>query len=260
MVLAEAGLPVASNVCCTARELDRALAFLRTTGGPVVTKPARGTASGAGITLDIADGRALRRGFARARAYSSGILVEEQVEGQNVRITVLAGEVLGVVLRTPALVVGDGRHSVVELIRSKNGRLEAGEPGNRMLWPIRVDGELRRVLRMQSLTLDSVPRDGQDVPLRLVANSGQGGEIEDARSRVHDEYLRMAVEAADAVGAALCGVDLIIPDLESPPTGNGTVINELNTTPSLYIVNGLVDGVPSTYAAERVLEHLFDTR
>jgi D-alanine-D-alanine ligase-like ATP-grasp enzyme len=260
MILSERSLPVARHGCFTIKEFGRAQDFLRASEVPVVTKPARGTAGGLGITLGVTSGRELRRGFARAWAYSREVLVEEHVNGEHLRITVLDQDVLGVVRRLPARVVGDGRGSVKGLIEAKNRRLREGSGDNRMLCPIVVDAELKRVLRLHQLALGSVPAKGQTVQLRLVANADQGGEIEDVESAVHDDYPRMALAAADAVGATFCGVDLIVPRLARPAAGSGAVINEVNTTPSLYVINEPVAGAPSTNGAERVLRRLFDAR
>jgi D-alanine-D-alanine ligase-like ATP-grasp enzyme len=252
--LAEAGLPVPRSAAFELSEYDRAQRFFAKLDKPAVTKPARGTSGGAGVTLDITRRRDFRAGFARAAAHLRGVLVEQQVAGEHLRITVLAGSVIGAVHRVPAYVTGDGRASVASLVERKNALWRAGSPENRLLRPIGLDGEANRLLKRQGLAPNSVVPEDRDVWLRDVCNADEGGEIVEVTDSVHPDHRDMALAAADVLGPVLSGVDLIVPDLR---TGAGAVINEVNTTPSLYVINGMRDGAPSHEASERILRHLF---
>jgi cyanophycin synthetase len=253
--LAEAGLPVPRSAAFELTEYDRAHRFFAQLDKPAVTKPARGTSGGAGVTLNITRRRDFRAGFARAAAHLRGVLVEQQVAGEHLRITVLAGSVIGAVHRVPAHVTGDGRASVASLVERKNTLWRAGSPENRLLRPIRLDGEANRLMRRQGLAPNSVVPEDRDVWLRDVCNADEGGEIVEVTDSVHPDHRDMALAAAAVLGPVLSGVDLIVPDLR---TGAGAVINEVNTTPSLYVINGMRDGAPSHEASERILRHLFD--
>ena len=252
--LAEAGLPVPRSAAFELSEYDRAQQFFAELDKPVVTKPARGTYGGAGVTLNITTRRSFRAGFARAAAHLRGVVVEQQVAGEHLRVTVLAGSVIGAVHRIPARVTGDGSASVASLVERKNELWRAGTPENRLLRPIRLDRETKRILSRQGLGLTSVAPEGQDVWLRDVCNADEGGEIVDMTDSLHPDHRDMALAAANVLGPVLSGVDLIVPDLR---TGAGTVINEVNTTPSLYVINGMRDGAATHEASERILRHLF---
>jgi cyanophycin synthetase len=257
-LLSDEGLPVPRFGVFDVSSYDEALRFFGELARPVVTKPARGTAGGAGITLAIATRAAFRAGFARARAAGRDVLVEEQVEGENVRVTILDGQVLGAVRRIPAHVLGDGERSVTALVEDKNERWRTQSPDNRLLRPIAIDADARRILGAQGLDPGSVPDAGRVVRLREVSNADQGGEIADVRGEIHPEHLDLATRAASVVGPILCGVDLIVRDLGEPAQPGNVYINEVNTTPSLYVANEMVAGAPSTTAAEAVLRRLFD--
>lgn len=258
MILSERGLPVARYGSFGVSDFAEALEFARRTSRALVTKPTRGTSGGAGVTVNVRGERELTQGFTRALAYGHEVMIEEYAQGENVRVTVLDEEVVGVVRRTPAHVVGDGVTTIAQLVSAKNRQWAAGSPQNRLLRPIELDGEARRVLRGQGLEPGAIPPARKAVNLRQVCNADQGGEVDDITSIVHDDYRHMAVAAATAVGTALCGVDLIVPNIEAPAAGSDAVINEVNTTPALYVANGMVDGAPSTYTAERVLRRLFE--
>jgi cyanophycin synthetase len=256
-LLAEQGLPVPRSGVFDVGHFDDALRLFDRLPKPVVTKPARGTAGGVGITLDIATRAGLRSGFARARTHGRDVLVEEQVAGDNVRVTVLAGRVIGAVRRIPAHVVGDGVRTVADLVEAKNALWRSGARENRLLRPIALDAGARRVLRRQGMEPRSVPAGARVVPLREVSNADQGGELADVTGELHDDFRELAVAAAKVLGPVLCGVDLIVADVRAPAAPGTVHINEVNTTPSLYVANAMVDGAPSTHAAECALRHLF---
>ena len=253
-ILREHGLPVPASQSFALRDHDRALACFHALEKPVVVKPTRGTSGGAGVTMDVATARAFRSAFARARAWSDEVLVEAQLPGENVRVTILEQQVLGAVLRLPAHVVGDGERTVRALVAAKNSLWRSGSTENRLLKPIQVDADVERVLRHQGLGLDSVPAEGATVYLRRVSNADQGGEVRDARALLHPDHLRLALDAAAAVGTVLSGVDLIVADLASP---GGAHVNEVNATPALYVADEMVGGRPSTAATEQILRRVF---
>ena len=255
--LAEHGLPVPRFGVFDVGRFAEALRLFDRLPKPVVTKPARGTAGGVGITLGITTRVGLRSGFARARAHSRDVLVEEQVGGDNLRVTVLAGHVIGAVRRIPAHVVGDGVRTVADLVEAKNALWRSGARENRLLRPITLDVGARRVLRRHGVNARSVPAAADVVSLREVSNADQGGEIADVTDELHDDVRDLAVAAARVLGPVLCGVDLIVADVRAPALPGGVYINEVNTTPSLYVANAVVDGAPSTHAAECALRHLF---
>ena len=256
-LLAEHGLPVAKFGAFNISQYTEALCFFEELPKPVVTKPARDTAGGVGITLDITAAREFRAGFARARAHGGDVLVEQQVAGENVRVTVLDGRILGAVRRVPAYVVGDGEGSVAARAEAKNALWRSRDSENQLLRPIQIDRDVRRILDAQGLTPDSVPERGRAVRLRQVCNADVGGEIVDLGCELHDEQRELAVAAARAVGAVLSGVDLITTDPRAAVASGTVVVNEVNTTPSLYVANAMNNGAPSTYAAECILRYLF---
>jgi cyanophycin synthetase len=257
MILSEHGIPVPAFRSFGISGFRPALEYLRATGGPVVAKPARRTSSGQGVTMGITTPRALRSAFAKACAVSGDVMLEAQVAGENVRVTILDGQVLGAVHRIPARVVGDGRQTIAQLIAAKNEAWRSQSPENRLQRPIEVDGELKRILRSSGLGLRSTPAQGKVVYVREVCNADQGGEIEDVLGGLHEDHVRLALTAADVMGPVLCAVDLIVRDLRAPATPGGVFVNEINTTPGLYATRAPVDGAPSTAATERVLRHLF---
>ena len=195
-LLAERGLPVPRFAVFDVARYRDARRFFEALGRAVVVKPVRHTSGGAGVTLGIQTAAEFRPAFVRARAFGRDVMVEEQVDGENVRVTILGGRILGAVRRTPAHVIGDGSRSVAMLVEAKNSLWRSGSRANRLLRPIDVDAETRRILRRQGLGLDSVPKPGRRVWLREVSNADQGGEIEDVREVLHADHLELERAAA----------------------------------------------------------------
>jgi cyanophycin synthetase len=235
LILAADRLPVPKCICISARELKKAFQFLESLDSAAVAKPL-GSAGGRGVVTSIHTPRELTRGIAYALIYSRGrILIEQHVPGTNYRINVLDGTVISIIERMPACVTGNGDSSIRDLIETKNRAL--GDKSSGQIRPIVLDPRARRYLRKQGLTLASVPEVGEIVFLHEVCNADQGGEIRDVTANTDISYFELAVNAAAAVGVRLCGVDVITQDIGQPVEKSGCMINEINTTPALYVVD-----------------------
>jgi cyanophycin synthetase len=249
-ILAEHGLPVAKFASFGRFEVDRAMDFVRSLPGPAVVKPAYSTSNGVGVSTGIVTARELRRAFAIARMSCDRILVEEHLQGENYRLTILDGTIVDTVRRSPPYVVGDGDSTLRELVEAR--RANPTRPGFRIV----EDNDLRQTFARQQLTWKLVPPAGERVVLKTVVN---GGDIETPPRALSAETQAVALEAAKVLGPVLCSVDLIIEDVTAPFEQSGCRINELNTTPALYIAhtNGSEKKL-SDHIGEAVLRRLFE--
>ncbi|MCC6747548.1 MAG: hypothetical protein IT371_07825 [Deltaproteobacteria bacterium] len=236
-LMREAGLPVPDFAAVEAGDVGGAIAACARWPGKVVLKPAVGTGGGQGVTAGIVhdDRRAIRAALWKASAYSRSVMVERFIEGENYRFLVCMGELLSVVRRVPASVVGDGSATLRELIDreserrlAKLKRLPALE--HPMLNPIQVDASL---LKENGHSMSSVVEKGARVQCLRVCNRTPGGETFDITSEVHPEFQDVAVRAAEAVGINLAGLDVICTGVDRPLAASGAAINEINTTPGL---------------------------
>ena len=85
-------------------------------GYPLVIKPADGR-QGQGVTVGVTSPEEVAVAFAQANAVSPGrVIVEQLIEGQDVRLYALCGRYDYAVSRSPPRVLGDGAHTVTELI------------------------------------------------------------------------------------------------------------------------------------------------
>jgi D-alanine-D-alanine ligase-like ATP-grasp enzyme len=257
-LLEENGLPVPKFKGFDRREFAKAREYLSEMSAPAVVKPCSSTSSGDGIGIAVSGQWELANAFAKALCYSNSIMVEQYIEGESFRLTVLGGELITVIRRLPAYVTGDGISSVRELIVEKNDAYASKSAETRLIRPITVDTDVRSRLRSEGLTLRSVPDSGQVIHLRRISNASQGGEIQDVTDRCHPDYKQLAISAAKIMGASLAGVDIIAHDIAAPFQEGRAVINEVNTTPGLAIVRepDLYGGIDTTIG-EEILRHAF---
>ena len=90
-------------------------------------------------------------------------------------------------------------------------------------------------LESQGKDFDFIPSKGQTVYLRENSNISTGGDSVDCTERISQEYKDIALRAASVVEASLCGVDMMIEDIEQSPTENNYGIIELNFNPAIHI-------------------------
>lgn len=230
-LLRAAGLP--APVHEVVRSADEALAAARRLGWPLVVKPVD-RERGEGVTVAISDEGGLRHAVAAAQQYShSGhILVEKQVEGTCHRLFIANDRLLYAVKRLPMGVLGDGEHTVAQLVKREVDVQNLRPPWKRS--EIRpLDPLARKTLAAAGVTESTVPEKGVLIPLRPIESTEWGGIDEDVTARIHPENLRIAREAASLFGLHTAGIDIISTDIALPWHQNGAVINEVNFSPLL---------------------------
>jgi len=180
--------------------------------GRIVVKPARGE-QGRGISVGLGPDDDLAAAFDLARSVSDRVLVEEFVEGDDLRLVVIDHRLVAAAVRKPACIFGDGRSTARELIEAQSRRRSAATGGEAK---IPLDEETERCLRAAGLTLDSVPEDGREVEVRRTANLHTGGTIHDVTDHVHPSLVDAAVRISRAIDIPVVGVDLMVPSHRGP--------------------------------------------
>ena len=212
-----------------AREAVRAA---RDIGYPVVVKPNSGM-KGIAISIGLTDAEGVSAAFAQAHKYDPRVVVEGFVEGDDHRMLVVDGELIAVVKRVPAHVVGDGVHTIEELVDEVNRDPRRGIGFANLLVRLEKDAETKRMLAEKGYTGKTVPEKGETVPLRRTANISTGGTAVDMTARVHPDNRDMAVRAVEALGLDVAGVDFLTPDISRSYRDVGGAICEVNITPGL---------------------------
>lgn len=231
-VLRMAGLPVADQMRVTSRAA--AMEAADHMGFPVVVKPID-LDGGVGVTAFLTEPDDVAQAYEAAAHLSESVVVEKHFLGKDYRIQVVEGEVQGILERAPGGVTGDGASTVADLILRQNRERKEAEDDRRFLHPIDINTECRRMLRIQGMTLESVPPEGVFVRLRGAANVASGGvptllDVTDA----HADNLDLALRATRITRLDIAGVDLIIPDITTSWLETGAIICEVNAQPQMF--------------------------
>jgi len=201
-------------------------------GPPVVVKPQDGN-QGRGVAANLSSREQVMAAYQAAHKESPSIIVEKFAFGQDYRILVIGGKVAAAARREPAHVLGDGKHSIAQLVDIVNMDPRRGEHHATVLSKIKLDAISLAVLAEQGFTPDSVPPSGAVVLIRRNANLSTGGTAIDVTEYVHPEVAARAVDAAKIIGLDIAGIDIIAKDISRPLEEQGGVIVEINAAPGL---------------------------
>jgi cyanophycin synthetase len=254
-LLSAAGLPVprAESV----RTADQAVAVANRIGYPVVCKPLDGN-HGRGVCLDLRDASAVREAFPVAEDQSrrGSVIVETFVAGRDYRCLVIDGRIAAIAERVPAHVIGDGEHSMRELVERTNADPRRGVGHEKVLTRIKVDDAAVELVRSQGYEMDDVPPAAAMVKLTLTGNMSTGGISIDRTFEAHPENVEIAEEAARVIGLDIAGIDFICPDITEPVRETGGAICEVNAAPGFRMHTHPTIGDPQ-FISKSVVDMLF---
>jgi cyanophycin synthetase len=228
-LLHAAGVPVPLGQ--PVETVDEAWAVAQKVGLPVVVKPQDGN-QGKGVTVNITDRAQLEEAYKNAADYGT-VMVERFLPGQDFRLLVVGDQLVAAARREPPQVLGDGEHTVRELVDIVNQDPRRGAGHGTALTKIRLDDIAIARLALQNLTPDAVPEKGRRVVLRNNANLSTGGTATDVTDDVHPEVAARAVAAAQMVGLHICGVDMVAETVLRPLEEQGGGFVEVNAAPGL---------------------------
>ncbi|NOT34491.1 MAG: cyanophycin synthetase [Candidatus Eisenbacteria bacterium] len=252
-ILSDLGLPVPRQELVYSEE--ECAKSAQKIGFPVAVKPYNGN-HGRGVSLNLADGPHVREAFHKAREHSRGVVVESFIQGDDHRMLVVDGQLIAVAKRIPGHVVGDGTHTVAQLVEIVNRDPRRGIGHEKILTRLELDHQAERCLRDLGYTPDSVPPAGERVALRLTGNLSTGGTALDVTDVVHPDNAEMAIRAVKAIGLDVGGVDFITRDISLSYKEDGGAICELNAAPGFRMHVAPSEGTPRDVAGP-VMDMLF---
>jgi cyanophycin synthetase len=254
-LLADSGIPVPRGV--VVRSGDEAVQEARRLRYPLVTKPLDGN-HGRGVTIGIADEEQLRFGFAEAlaQAKTRDIIVEQYFAGHDHRILIVDGKFIAVAERIPAHVIGDGVHTITQLVDIVNQDPRRGVGHENVMTRIKIDAHVLEYIARSGLAAESIPAAGDVVMLRATANLSTGGTAVDRTNEIHPDNAEIARRAAMIVGLDIAGIDFIAPDITRSVRETGGGIIEINAAPGFRMHIEPSEGAPRD-VARPVMEMLF---
>ncbi len=243
-VVAKAGVSVPEQMQATGAGAgdDSSLAAFLKQHRAVVVKPARGE-QGRGVAVGLTMPEEVAAAIETARSFSDQVVIEQMVEGTDLRIIVIDYRVVAAAIRVPARVVGDGRATIRDLIEAQSRRRAAATRGEST---IPLDAETERCLRRTGHGLGDVLPEGMEIQVRNTANLHTGGTIHDVTDELHPQLAAAAIAAARAIEIPVVGIDFMV---KSPREPDYAFI-EANERP------GLANHEPQP-TAERFVDLLF---
>jgi cyanophycin synthetase len=147
---------------------------------------------------------------------SNAFVVEKFIEGDVHRVTLVNGHVVASCLREPPNVVGNGIHTIKELIEIKNKNPLRGEPRqkNFTLHKIHASARTHSLLSSQNLTLESIPPRDKKVYLNDKVILACGADVHDTTDLIHPENNLLFKKVYALCNAPLIGIDFITKDIE----------------------------------------------
>jgi cyanophycin synthetase len=228
-LLAAAGVPV--PIGRPVDSVEDAWAVAEDIGLPVVVKPQDGN-QGKGVTVNIVSREHLAIAYKAAEEIGQ-VMVEKYLPGNDFRMLVVGDRLVAAARRDPPHVIGDGVHTVRELVDKVNADPRRGEGHATSLTKIRFDDIAIARLDVQGLQPDTVPEKGRRVILRNNANLSTGGTATDVTDDVHPEVAARAIAAAQTIGLEICGVDVLAESVHKPLEEQNGGIVEVNAAPGL---------------------------
>lgn len=229
-LLRQVGVPVPNGR--PVADAEDAWAAAEWVGVPVVVKPRFGN-HGRGVVTNLHTREQVMAAYAEAMEEGSEVVVEKFARGADFRLLVVGGKLVAAARRDPAQVLGDGRHSIAQLIETVNKDPRRGDGHDNVLSKIVVCPIARQTLLEQGYTPESVPHAGTMVVVRRNANLSTGGTAADVTDAVHPEVAARAVEAARVIGLDVAGIDVIARDIARPMEEQGAIVVEVNAGPGL---------------------------
>ena len=229
-LLRMAGLPVAQQAQVT--DLEDALRKANEIGYPVVIKAAD-LDQGKGVEAGLQNETELSAAFARVQSHGRKLLLEQHVDGMDVRVNILKGRYLTAAARTPAAVVGNGADTIRDLVTETNRDPRRSTHKSSPMRPILLNEEAHELLASQGMNETSVPDAGMRVQLRRAANVSSGGEIFNIADSLHPDNAALSEKAARCLRLDIAGVDLLLPDPAKSWRDTGGAICEVNAQPQI---------------------------
>jgi cyanophycin synthetase len=248
-LLRTVGIPVPEGQ--TVDSPEAACAFAESEGYPVVIKPVDGN-HGRGVSINVRNADAVRVAYELAAREGSAVIVERMVPGIQHRVLVVGSSVVAANRAEPDRVIGDGTHTIAELVDEANKDPRRGSNGVYPLAKLALDEIALNLLKQQELDENSVPASGQAVVLDY-----NGDYVTEVTDEVHPDVAAQCVLAAQTVGLNIAGIDLIVENINQPLSSQKGAVIEVNASPGLMMHVKPVHGTPRPVGAA-IVSNLFE--
>lgn len=236
---------------------NKALTYFNNKNTPQVIKPLTGS-GGKGVTANIQASEEEKNNFKdawdMARKISKKVIIEDFIEGDEVRVFVLDGKVEAAICRLPAHIIGNGINSIEELINDKNIKREKN-PLLR-LYPIK---NYENYIEKLGLAKNYVPQKNKYIKLSSASNIAQGGDSVSIINVLHPTVIEMCQKIWHSIpGATQIGMDVIIKNFNAPYSVSNFSVIEVNADPAVATPVFSEYGLPANNLAKNLVKYVMD--
>ena len=224
-------------------------------GYPIVLKPLNGN-HGRGATINVTNFEDALIGLQLAQEHSNSVICERYINGRDFRALVINYKFVAAAIRTPAAVLGDGTHTIQELIEIVNLDPKRGYGHEKTLTHISINQQTLTTIEAAGYNLESVLPKGKELWVKPTANLSTGGTSEDVTDLVHPSNIILFERISRIIGLDICGVDVIAQNLRVPLGESKGAVIEVNAAPGFRMHLEPTEGLPRN-VADPVLEMLY---
>lgn len=227
-ILQEGGVRIPQGESFAEDEFARARKFVGDFSTPMAIKPLDGR-NGRGITIGVDSVQALKTGWAKALKFSprKRIIIEEYIQGIDLRVVIIDGEVVAGLSRILPFVVGDGQSDLTALIAqfAQMRKLNAFTAES----VVQPDWGW---LKSRGIDENSILPSGEILILNNISNLVAGGVSMNVTTKMSQGIISAAKKVFAAVpGATVLGTDMYVPSLDC--VEEDVVLLEINARPAL---------------------------
>lgn len=158
------------------------------------------------------------------------IIIEEYFDAPEYRVFITKDGKYAVLNRKPAYVIGNGKNTIQELINIENEKRKAIT--KTAMCSIILDEETYRYMKNYKITLEDIPKKGEEIRLRYNSNVATGGVSIDYTDIVHPSVITNCLKVFEAFpGLPYAGIDYMSKDITKEQKDNIYRIIEVNTNP-----------------------------
>lgn len=229
--------PVGTNTF----DVEDAVAEAVKLGYPVVVKPVNGH-KGQGVTTGIMSEDEVRKAYHNILKIGeengvpfAGALVQQQIYGTDHRLLGVGGKFVAALERVAAYVDGDGVKNIKQLITEENEKIIRLDNARSPLCKIKIDENLKDYIALQGLSLDTIPKAGERITLRRVANISAGGVSINVTQNAHPDNIKLVEDISSYFNVRCLGIDVLAADISKSWRDGNFGIIEINAGPGVFM-------------------------
>ena len=190
---------------------------------PLVVKPIN-QQQGIDVHLDIENNQQLEQIINKLSLKYNKLIIEEYVEGLNYRILLVNHNIIDIIIKENAYVIGNGENTIKELLIIKNKNLISKNKNY-------IKKTNNEYIKKQGYNLNSVlEKDIKIYVTRLPRPMNGGKVIKVDINSIHKDNIKMFIKTTKVLNSIVCGIDYISKDISKSYKKQGNIL-EANSDP-----------------------------